>query len=363
MDANGNTGSVGNFNWIKLSPNNVPPPPPPPPPPGGQSPYKGSPFAITNNASTVIEFEDYDLGGEGVAYHDADSANLGGAYRTGGVDLKAVQNDTGAFYIGYTKATEWTEYTVDVHDAGTYNFDIRYASSGAGGTFHLEVDGVNVTGTLTASNSGGWQSWKTITKSGLPLSAGQHVIRLALDSLGANGNVGNLNYLKIYSPTSPPPPPPPPASSMTIQAEDFDAGAEGVAYHDLDASNNGGQYRNTGVDIQSTTDAGGGYNLSYVKAGEWLNYTVNVTSAGTYKFDFRVASAGTNGKFHLEVDGVDVTGQLTVPNTAGWQNWTTVTMTGINLTAGTHVLKLRMDANGSTGSVGNFNWLKLTKTA
>jgi hypothetical protein len=54
---------------------------------------------------------------------------------------------------------------------------------------------------------------------------------------------------------------------------------------------------------------------------------------------------------------------MTVPNTSGWQTWTTVTKSGINLTAGTHVLRLRMDANGSTGSVGNLNWLKLTKTA
>jgi hypothetical protein len=55
-----------------------------------------------------------------------------------------------------------------------------------------------------------------------------------------------------------------------------------------------------------------------------------------------------------------VTGQITVPNTAGWQNWTTVSKSGINLTAGKHVLRLRMDANGSTGSVANFNWLRLS---
>jgi hypothetical protein len=45
-----------------------------------------------------------------------------------------------------------------------------------------------------------------------------------------------------------------------------------------------------------------------------------------------------------------------VPNTGGWQAWTTVTKTGISLTAGTHVVKVVMDANSSSGSVGNFNW-------
>ena len=43
---------------------------------------------------------------------------------------------------------------------------------------------------------------------------------------------------------------------------------------------------------------------------------------------------GINGKFHAEIDGVNVTGSLTVPNTGGWQTWTTVTKTGVNLTAG-----------------------------
>ena len=108
-----------------------------------------------------------------------------------------------------------------------------------------------------------------------------------------------------------------------IQAEDFDNGVEGIAWHDLDARNLGGKYRtNVGVDIESTTDAGGGYNLGYVKAGEWLQYTVNVAAAGAYAIDFRVASGGNNGKFHLELDGVDVTGPMIIPNTGGWQTWT-----------------------------------------
>src|SRR5207245_7423153 len=44
----------------------------------------------------------------------------------------------------------------------------------------------------------------------------------------------------------------PQAVPGTIQAEDFDGGGEGVAYHDTDTSNNGGQYRSTAVDIEST---------------------------------------------------------------------------------------------------------------
>src|SRR5258708_5262982 len=54
------------------------------------------------------------------------------------------------------------------------------------------------------------------------------------------------------------------------QAEAFDNGGEGVAYHDTTAVNEGGAFRNTGVDIEPTLDVGGGYNVGWTHAGEWL---------------------------------------------------------------------------------------------
>lgn len=143
----------------------------------------------------------------------------------------------------------------------------------------------------------------------------------------------------------------------TIQAEDFDNGGEGVAYHDLDAANQGGQHRSTGVDIQNTGEAGGGYSVCYAQAGEWLEYTVNVQTAGTYNLRFGVASEGAGGTFHLEANGINKTGQLQVPNTGGWQTYETVTAT-ISLEAGQQVLRLALDTNGATGYVGNFNYLQ-----
>jgi len=70
----------------------------------------------------------------------------------------------------------------------------------------------------------------------------------------------------------------------------------------------------------------------------------------------RVASYGTGGVFHIEVDGVDATGAMIVPNTGGWQTWRTITAASISLTSGTHVIRVVMDTTGTTGSVGNFNW-------
>ena len=145
-----------------------------------------------------------------------------------------------------------------------------------------------------------------------------------------------------------------------IEAEKFDDGGEGSAYHDLTTGNAGGQYRQTDVDISTASDTGGGYALGFVSAGEWLKYSVTVAATGTYTFEARVASAGSGGAFHVEVDGVNVTGSMTVPNTGGWQTWQTITRAGIPLAAGPHVLRLVIDTNGPTGWWGNLNYVRWT---
>jgi hypothetical protein len=142
----------------------------------------------------------------------------------------------------------------------------------------------------------------------------------------------------------------------TAQFENYDAGGEAVAYKDTTSGNSGGVYRSNNVDIQATTDVGAGYNLGYVKATEWLNYTVDVKTAGTYAIDVRVASKGAGGTVHIEVDGVDKTGPIAVPDTGGWQVWKTLTKTGVTLAAGQHVVRVVMDTNGASGYVGNLNW-------
>jgi hypothetical protein len=142
----------------------------------------------------------------------------------------------------------------------------------------------------------------------------------------------------------------------TVQFENYDAGGSGIAYFDTTSDNSGDVYRANNVDIQATSDTGGGYNLGWVKATEWLKYTVALGTSASRAFDVRVASNGAGGTFHIEVDGVDKTGAITVPNTFGWQTWLTVTTPAVWLTSGTHVIRVVMDTNGPTGYVGNLNW-------
>ncbi|MCB0743515.1 MAG: alpha-L-fucosidase, partial [Ignavibacteriae bacterium] len=127
-----------------------------------------------------------------------------------------------------------------------------------------------------------------------------------------------------------------------IEAEDYDIGCPDEAYHDSDEVNQGGNYRPTeGVDIDKCSE--GGYNLGWINAGEWVTYTVNVSKDATYKITFHTATISDNAKMGLEFDGENKTGNISVPNTSGFQNWTEIEKT-IELKAGEHILKVFFDS-------------------
>jgi len=145
--------------------------------------------------------------------------------------------------------------------------------------------------------------------------------------------------------------------TVTVRALD-NLGGSGVAYLDADAGNSGGQYRPTeGVDIESCADTGGGYNVGWTNAGEWIEYTVAVPAAGGYTIRARVSSLLGGGHFRLEFNGVDRTGDITVPNTTGWQTWTTVSATAF-LPAGTQVMRFVPTVAGF-----NVNWFEILSGA
>ena len=138
-----------------------------------------------------------------------------------------------------------------------------------------------------------------------------------------------------------------------LQAEDFDIGGEGVSYHDSDLYNEGGVYRGgVGVDIENCSDAGAGYNVGWISPGEWLEYTLDVPVAGEYPVDIRVASLMAGGTCRLEIDGVDATGDISLPPTGGWQVWSTASTT-VALDAGSHILRFFTTTDGY-----NLNWFE-----
>jgi hypothetical protein len=219
----------------------------------------------------------------------------------------------------------------------------------------VEVDGNQVTSDLIVPNTGGWNNWRTVT-SAFQMTAGRHFVRLVFDSNGAAGLTGNFNWMDVRYTGSTPFSGSPIALPGKIEAENYDLGGQEIAYYDRTPGNNTGLYRSDDVDLQTTTDAGGGYKVKTAEAGEWLNYSVQIATSGTYAIDVRVASNGAGGIFFVVVDG-EQKGTLTVPDTGGWESWQTITVPGVTLTAGTRLLSLHFSSNGASGLTGNFNWI------
>ena len=86
--------------------------------------------------------------------------------------------------------------------------------------------------------------------------------------------------------------------------------------------------------------------VGWIDEGEWLNYTVNVTAAGDYTVQLRVASIG-GATFHVGFNGPSA-GQwktVSVAPTGGWQTWTTVNVP-VTLGAGVQQMTLFFDTGG-----------------
>src|SRR5580698_8372301 len=133
----------------------------------------------------------------------------------------------------------------------------------------------------------------------------------------------------------------------TVQAENYDTGGQGVAYNVTSINGTGNSYRSDGVDLEVTTDTGGGYDLGWTAAGQWFRYTVNVATAGSYTVTLRVAAidAVTDALHISNSSGSNLSGSINVPATGGWQTWTSVTAT-VTLPAGVQTLTIDQDNGG-----------------
>ncbi len=320
--------------------------------PVNQTPYK------PHTLPTRIETEDYDLGGEGVAYHDVEAANLGKAYRlTEGVDIEktAIGNS-----IGYIRVGEWIEYTVNIPTAGAYPATFRVAGWATGRQIAFAVDGVS-TATVNVPNTGSYTKWQSVTVP-VMFQAGRHVIRLSF-----NGDKQNLDYVEFGASTQPtvqPTTTTQPTQTQTqsgqnpfngphavpgrVQAEDFDNGGKTVAYSDSTPENKGGAGRlNESVDVETN---GGITNIAWITNNEWTEYTVDA-AAGTYTANFRAGAWADGKKISVTVDG-QAAATVSVPNTGGYETFDTASVP-LSLTAGSHVIRLTYLGDGQ-----NIDWFE-----
>jgi len=153
----------------------------------------------------TIEAEDFDYGGPGISYSNTTVKTMDDyidryitTFRvTDNVDFDLANGDAGGYAVAVAKPGEWTAYTVKVAATAQYTIDVRVASKGLGGSFHLEFTNGNVA-TFNVPNTGDWQTWQTLTKSNVTLIAGQQVMRIVMDSGGASNLVGDINYVRVW---------------------------------------------------------------------------------------------------------------------------------------------------------------------
>jgi hypothetical protein len=359
-----------------------------PSPAEAQWPFFPTSPIVNQSGATTIEMEHFDAGGADQAYHII-PPDLGGAqYRPEQkiqFHFDAVEGYRTRPRNDGVTAGEWVEFTIDVRQAGEYDLSLRMQTMTGGAKAHIEVAGAVVGGgSFDLPDTAG--QWQTRRVARLSLTPGVYVLRYAVDQNAGsdpfNPGAAGINWLRLTPVTTSTTQVPfhggaeqvDPRVATIIQTEDFDRGGEGVAYHDLTASQNtGGVYRGTeGVDIKATSDNGtaagagaGGFRISDAVAGEWLEYSFNSVASYTapYRLEFRAGAPGAGGNFHAEIDGVNVTGTLSVPNTGSYDVMQNVASPIAQINPGTHVLRLVFDANAPGGAAGGFNWIRFVPAA
>jgi hypothetical protein len=113
-------------------------------------------------------------------------------------------------------------------------------------------------------------------------------------------------------------------------------------------------YYSKGIQTETTSDTGGGLNVGYFDAGDYLDYLVDVSETGDFAVKYRVASYQQAGKIELQMIGEStiVLHEVILPVTGGWQTWTTVSK-DVVLTKGEYLFRIYVKTAGF-----NLNWIE-----
>jgi len=327
---------------------------------------------VNHTLPMLIEAEDYNLGGELVGYHDTTPWNEGVVYRNDGVDIEPIRT-TGGYKVCWIRDGEWLTYTAVIPQAGDYTVTFTGCSINSGSTCTLSIDDTELT-MVSLPNTGSSDRFGTVQRT-VNLPAGVHLLKLSftgrqdVDHLQFDAvetkvpvsptttvttapiletPVASPSETPLIKPTPSVTPGQPQSLPGQIQAEDFDAGGEMVAYHDTTPENLGESYRDEGVDI--VYNSGDGSNsVTAIETGEWLRYPVFIPKSGVYKAGFRVAANASGSIIDIQIDGSNLSA-VQVPDTRSLSSFTWITRQ-IWLPAGQHMLRLNFGGPSSIDAI------------
>jgi hypothetical protein len=278
--------------------------------------------AAGTNDNTVAEGQTIDLTGSGSSLGFLLSASYGPATGTGTVNY--TDGSTSSYTI---TAPDWFSTTAP-----------------SGGTVAVTSAYQNRQGNTTYAGSG------DLFAETVPLTAGKTVASVTLPAGGAlttGTSAVHIFGLAFAASAEGPYGGSPAAVPGTIQAANYDTGGQGVAYNVSSVNGSADSYRADGVDLEATSDTGGGYDVGWTGTGQWFKYTVDVATAGTYTVGLRLSSpSGVTDALHVaNAAGTNLTGAIAAPNTGGWQTWGAATAT-LTLPAGVQTLTVDQDNGG-----------------
>lgn len=397
----------------------------------------------SHSAGQKIFAVDYDLGRNGYAYFDVDTANYqyntqnfgqwnnGWNYRNDGVDIENCTDPdtTCGYHVAWIDDGEWLQYTLNSDSAAAYRLSLRTASP-EDAVIHLEVNGKVASPQITIPKTGSWETWRNTSAPNIILPKGEAAVRIVFDKGGLNVNyftmsgpialsevafscltvesdpIKNRLYLNLNKQIT--------NAFENIELSDFQLivnhsqvsiseliSVEGNAQQlklntdkDLfytdeiklsyrgNSIRSGEQYLekfaavlvtnnyyehfeipgkieaenafvNSGFEMEECEDIGGGLNTAFADDGDYLDYLVNVSKAGTYRVSFRVAAL--NGEPQILLmnsyqDRMVANKLLKISTTGGWQNWETQSVTA-DLPEGKMIVRIF-----SRAGEYNLNW-------
>jgi hypothetical protein len=338
-----------------------------------------------------------------------------------GVQTETTSDVGGGLNVGWQDTGDWMDYLVSLQSAGNYTLNLRVATAYGNAQVQIRRPEGTVLQTVTVPNTGGWQNWQTITTQlALPAgeqririftssaNGGWNLNWLQLQAAAATNQPPTVNAGTDQTITLP-------ASTVTLTGTASDADGSIASYAWSKISGPAGSTFGTassasttvnglvqgsyvfrltvtdnqgatafddvtvnvsasypsnvihieaesystmsGIQTENTSDVGGGLNVGWQENGDWMDYSVNIPTAGSYPVSFRVATPNTGAQFQLRKSDGTVLTTVTVPNTSWWQTWQTATV-NITLPAGQQTLRIYTTDAKTTG--WNLNWWEIT---
>ena len=150
------------------------------------------------------------------------------------------------------------------------------------------------------------------------------------------------------------------STGQAIPLAQYDIGGQGVSFNVTTTTNPGNDPYRAPDPVDIDTGGSTGNVIGNATLGEWLNYTINVPTAGAYTLGASVSNTAAGGDFYAALGGVNISGGISVPNTGDATVFATVTSGAFNLAAGTQTIAIYVDQVASNGIAGNFDTFTLT---